>query len=67
MLVASCLSASCGVRSAVDLADWLDVGRGLSLRAFEARLRCACGARRVRLEPAAGDLPPVNPAIYRFR
>lgn len=67
VLVASCLSARCGVRSALDAEDWREIGQGLPLRAFEARLRCACGARRVRLEPATGELPPVNPAIYRFR
>ncbi|HEX2561990.1 hypothetical protein [Phenylobacterium sp.] len=65
VMVARCASATCGAASALDVAEWL--GDGLPLRAFEARLRCACGGRRVRLEPAAGDIPPVNPAIYRFR
>lgn len=67
VLVARCLSGACGARSALDASDWLEAGQSLPLRAFEARLRCTCGARRVRLEPAAGELPPVNPAIYRFR
>jgi hypothetical protein len=67
VLVARCLSANCGAESALDLADWAETGAGLPLRAFEARLRCACGARRVRLAPADGELPPVNPSIYRFR
>ncbi|MFC3078097.1 hypothetical protein ACFODL_08365 [Phenylobacterium terrae] len=67
MLVARCLSANCGAESALDLGDWMEAGHGLPLRAFEARLRCACGGRRVRLEPVTGELPPMNPAIYRFR
>ena len=67
VMVARCLSSRCGAQSALDVADWLEVGQGLPIRAFEARLRCACGARRVRLEPAVGELPPVNPAIFRFR
>jgi hypothetical protein len=66
-LVARCISAGCGASSAVDLADWLDLGPGVPLRAFEARLRCACGGRRIRLEPWAGESPPANPSIYRFR
>lgn len=66
-LVARCLATNCGAESAVDVADWLEAGQGLPLRTFESRLRCACGARRVRLEPARGELPPVNRAIYRFR
>ena len=67
VLVARCVASRCGAQSAVDVADWLEADRGLPLRAFEARLRCVCGARRIRLEPAAGELPPPNPAIYRFR
>lgn len=67
VLVARCLSAPCGAQSAFDIAEWLGTANELPLRAFEARLRCTCGARRVRLEPAAGEPPPVNPAIYRFR
>lgn len=67
VLVARCISATCGAESPLDLTDWAGAGAGLPLRAFEARLRCACGARRIRLAPADGELPPVNPSIYRFR
>ena len=67
VLVARCLSRGCGAQSTLNASEWLEAGQSLPLRAFEARLRCTCGARRVRLERAAGELPPVNPAIYRFR
>jgi hypothetical protein len=33
-LVARCISAGCGASSAVDLADWLDLGPGVPLRAW---------------------------------
>lgn len=67
VLIARCLSARCGVRSALSVEDRREIGLGLPLRAFEARLRCACGARRVRVEAAGGEPPPVDSAIYRFR
>jgi hypothetical protein len=49
-LLATC---GCGEAAAIDAADWIEQGLGpLRLSALEGRLRCACGARQVRL--AAG-------------
>lgn len=67
VLVARCVSPGCGAQSSLSGPEWAEAGGTLPLRAFETRLRCACGARRVRLEPGVGAPPPVNPAIYRFR
>jgi hypothetical protein len=67
-LVARC---ACGGSARIDPAGWLAEGLGdLPLRSFEARLRCGCGARRVRLTLACAASPIVAAApspIYRFR
>jgi hypothetical protein len=49
---------ACGEAAAIDVADWIDEGLGtLRLSAFEGRLRCACGARQVRLAAGGGATP----------
>jgi len=59
----------CGRQASVDPAAWIGQGLGaLPLDQLESRLRCACGARRVRLEASS----PVEAAhdgggIYVFR
>jgi hypothetical protein len=61
---------ACERRVVFDPAPWVDQGlAGLPLTAFEARLRCVCGARRARLEIWPGPPSPGPPevSIYAFR
>lgn len=59
----------CGREGCVDPEPWM--GQGLSRHALaqlEDRVRCACGARRLRLElRATAETPPPAAGIYVFR
>ena len=60
----------CGCSAPIDPRSW--VGQGLARQAtanLESRLRCVCGARRVRLEiRGLAEAPPAGAGgIYVFR
>lgn len=66
-LVGRCPAPACGVAEEIDATPWIRLGLGdLPLRAFETRLRCVCGSRRINLElgPAVQSLGAG--LIYRF-
>jgi len=62
-------ACACGSECALDPRVWL--GQGLArqpLHALETRLRCACGARRARLEiRGLAQAPRTSGGIYVFR
>lgn len=65
-LTARCV---CGLSEWIDPAPWLAQGLGeATIRSMEVRLRCRCGARRIRLEVALErPQPAATSGIYRFR
>lgn len=65
-LLARCV---CGLADWIDPAPWLAQGLAeATIKSLEVRLRCRCGARRVRLD-LADERPPTEAGkgIYRFR
>jgi len=68
-LEARCGEPGCGARATIDPASWLAQGlAGAALDRLETRLRCACGARRARLEIAPRQTQaPGRASIYVFR
>jgi hypothetical protein len=60
----------CGREAGVDPGPWICQGLGRHpVTALEERLRCVCGARRVRLEVRGLATAPAGPTggIYMFR
>jgi hypothetical protein len=58
----------CGCEAVLDPRPWLNQGLGRQpLHALEERVRCACGARRARLEiRGLAEAPARRAGIYPF-